>query len=57
VALDNVVHDGQSQAAVTLFAAGFIESLKRLQRTVPLIRGYSFALIPDLDLEILLFLS
>ena len=49
MALDHMVDDGQSQAAVTLFATGLIESLKGLKGPVPLIGRHALALIPDLN--------
>ena len=57
MALDHMIDDGQSQAAVTLLTTGFIESLKRLKRPIPLIGWHALALIPDVDVDISLVLS
>ena len=49
VLLDHVVHDRQSEATVSLPAAGRINALKRLQCPLPLLVRDSLALIPDFD--------
>ena len=42
-------HDRQTKAAMALPTSGFIQTLKGLQRSVPLVSWHAIALIPDFD--------